>query len=60
MLRRKGFKYIEELSGDEQIVGMIEFKKKILVYTSKSIYQLSGNKLIKLKIKMENDDLREM
>ncbi len=51
--KRKGFKFIKEFPKVEPIVSMINFKGKILVATTKKIYELKENKIIPIEIRVE-------
>ena len=51
--KRRGFKFIKEFSKTEPIVSMIEFKGRIIIATSKRIYELKEEKIIPIEIRME-------
>ncbi len=53
-IKRKGFKFIKEFPKLEPIVSMIEFKGRIIVATAKRIYELKEDKIIPIKIRIED------
>ena len=55
--KRKGFKLIKQFPDSEPVVSMLNYKDRILVATSKQIYELKdGDILEQIKIKYEEDN----
>jgi len=50
MKRRKGLEFIAEFSEPDHIVSMIEHDKKIIIASTKCIYELKRDKIIPLNI----------
>ena len=56
--KREGFKYITSLPEDEQFVAMMEYRGKIIIASTKSVYELFNEYsegLRKIKIRAEDD-----
>lgn len=51
MKKRKGVKYLKGLPKDEHIVSMVKFKGKIIIATTKGVYELKDGKIEKIKLK---------
>ena len=55
--KRKGFKVVKDLTGDEYFVSMINYDDTIYVCTNNSMYILADECLTKMEIEMEDDDV---
>lgn len=53
--KRKGFTYITSLPDDEQFVAMTTYEGRVIIASTKSIYQLQNGNLSKIKIEVEDE-----
>ena len=60
MEKRKGFKFVTELTGSEYFVSMINYDDTVYVCTNKSMYMLVDECLVKMEIEMEDDEVDEV
>ena len=51
--KRSGTKFIAKLPDDEDFVGMTIFKDQVIVCSTKSIYKLINDKLVRQKIELK-------
>ena len=57
--KRKGFKFVTELAGDEYFVSMITYNDTVYVCTNKSMYMLVDECMVKMEIEMEDTEAHE-
>ena len=53
MEKRKGYKFIKQFPDSEPIVAMLNFQDRIILATSKGLYELKEDVLEAIEMKME-------